>query len=99
MNKALNILGLCARAGRLVSGTQSVETALKTGKAMLVLLDAGASELTKKSMGDACRFRNVPMAILEEQSLGQAIGRPGRMAAAVTDVPFADRIRQLLSEG
>ena len=28
MNRACNMLGLCARAGRLVSGQQAVETAL-----------------------------------------------------------------------
>ena len=99
MNKAANMLGLCMRAGRLVSGAQSVEAAVKAGKARLVLVDAGASEETKKSFSDACRFRGIPMAQMENESLGFAIGRPGRMVAAVTDEPFANRIRQLLEEG
>lgn len=99
MNKAESMLGLCMRAGRLVSGAQGVETAVKAGKAYLVLVDGGASEETKKSVQDACRFRKVPLAVMKEESLGSAIGKPGRMVAAVTDAPFANRIRQLLEEG
>ena len=92
MNRACNMLGLCARAGRLVSGQQAVETALKAGKAKLVLVDEGASDGTKKALG------GVELIEMGEQALGNAIGRPGRMAAAVTDAPFAERIRQLLTQ-
>ena len=99
MNKSANMLGLCMRAGRLVSGAQGVESAVKAGKAYLVLVDADASEETKKSVSDACRFRQIPLAVTERELLGSAIGRPGRMVAAVTDAPFANRIRQLLEEG
>lgn len=98
MKQACNMLGLCARAGRLVSGQQAVETALKAGKAKLVLVDAGASDGTKKALNDACRYRGVELIQMGEQALGNAIGRPGRMAAAVTDAPFAERIRQLLTQ-
>ena len=98
MNKALNMLGLCARAGRLVSGAQGVEIAVKAGKAYLVLIDGGASQETKKSIMDACAYRKVDAEIIEEQALGNAIGKPGRMVAAVTDESFANRIRQLLKE-
>ena len=64
----------------------------------LVLVDEGASDGTKKALGDACRYRGVELIQMGEQALGNAIGRPGRMAAAVTDAPFAERIRQLLTQ-
>lgn len=98
MNKALNMLGLCARAGKLVSGSQSVESALKSGKAKLVLVDEDASALSKKELSDACAYRGVPKAEIQKQALGASIGKPGRMMAAVTDESFAERICQLLKE-
>ena len=58
MQSALNLLGLCKRAGRLVSGISAVELALKKGEAKLVLLDAGASDNSKKNVADACAYRH-----------------------------------------
>lgn len=96
MDSAAALLGICARAGLIASGQTAVEQALKRGKAHLVVMDAMISEGSKKALSDACRFRNVPAAILNSQSLGDAIGKPGRMTAAVTDTALADRIRRIL---
>lgn len=98
MNKLLSMLGLSARAGRLVSGVQAVEIALKKGEAKLVILDEDASEGTKKQMTDACLHRKTPLITVSASSLGDAIGKPGRMIAAVTDLSFAERIYQLYKE-
>ena len=50
MNKLLSMLGLSARAGRLVSGVQAVEIALKKSEAKIVVLDADVSESTKNGI-------------------------------------------------
>ncbi len=99
MNPAYDMLGLCRRAGKLVSGAQAVGDALKKGKAHLVLIDASASEATKNALKNSCRGRNVAAEEIESQALGHAIGKPERMTAAVTDAGFADRIRKLLNNG
>lgn len=98
MNKLLSMLGLSARAGRLVSGVQAVEIALKKGEAKIVIVDDDASEGTKKQMTDACLHRKTPLITVSASSLGDAIGKPGRMIAAVTDNSFAERIYQLYKE-
>lgn len=98
MNKLLSMLGLSARAGRLVSGVQAVEIALKKGDGKLVVLDEDASENTKKQISDACHHKKTPIITVPSCSLGDAIGKPGRMIAAVTDTSFADRIYQLYKE-
>lgn len=98
MNKLLSMLGLSARAGRLVSGVQAVEIALKKSEAKIVVLDADMSESTKKQMTDACLHKKTPLITVPASSLGDAIGKPGRMIAAVTDTSFADRIYQLFKE-
>ena len=96
MNRpALNLLGLCMRAGRLVSGEQAVLNAIRSGKARLVVVDAGASQNTQKMFADSCEYYDVARIMAPEGALGAAIGRPGRMAAAVTDEGFARRIQEL----
>lgn len=92
----LNLLGLCARAGRLKSGLEGCEQAVKRQGAPLCLVDEGISPASRKAMEDACRFAGARLFQLPQGSLGQAIGKPGRMAAAVTDPGFATRLIQLL---
>ena len=95
MNKCLNMLGLCARARRLESGTQAVEISIKKGSARLVVIDEEASQETKKMFSEVCGAKKIPVIQVEGSMLGDAIGKPGRRVAAVTDDSFADRIRQL----
>ena len=92
------MLGLCARAGRLVSGEQAVEIALKKGSAKLVVADNEAANNTIKAVSSACANKNVPFITVSGSSLGDAIGKPGRMLLAVTDESFAARIYQLFKE-
>jgi ribosomal protein L7Ae-like RNA K-turn-binding protein len=98
MTKAMNMLGLCARAGKIVSGEKAVDEAVKKGGAFLVLVDGAISETGKKALDDACRFRNVERIVTPEGELGRAIGRPGRMAVAVTEKGFAEHIALLARE-
>ncbi len=98
MNKLLSMLGLAARAGRLVSGVQAVEIALKKGDCKLVIIDEDASQNAKKQITDACDHKKTPFIMVSASSLGDAIGKPGRMIAAVTDDSFAGRIHQLHKE-
>ena len=96
MNRqALNMLGLCMRAGRLASGEQACLAAIRRGTACLVLVDASASANTQKMFTDSCAYYEVALLIAPEEALGAAIGKPGRKVAAVLDEGFAGRIRQL----
>ena len=49
------------KAGKIASGDFSVEKAVRSGTAKLVMLDESASENTKKQWRDACSFRNIPL--------------------------------------
>jgi len=90
------VIGLCARAGQAVSGGSGCEAAVRGGQAALVLLDGGASANLRKKFADACAFRRVPLYTLEAGQLGRAIGKPGRMVAAVKPGALADTLRSLL---
>ncbi len=96
LRQALGLLGLCARASRLVSGEGTCELTLRKGDAKLVLIDSGASNNTKKKFLDACAFRNVPYRMLPEDELGKAIGKNSRMVAVITDISFSLKLIDLL---
>lgn len=87
--KFLNLMGLCMRAGRLVSGEDACIKAIRSGSAHLVILDGGASANARKALTDACAYRSVPMLETGEGELGAAVGKPNRKAVAVTDAGFA----------
>lgn len=97
-SRVSGLLGLCARAGKLASGEAMCEKLIKSGGAHVALVDAGASDRAKKQMRDACAFAGVELFELAEGALGQAIGKPGRMAACVADVGFAKKLIQLLPQ-
>ncbi|MDO4543023.1 MAG: ribosomal L7Ae/L30e/S12e/Gadd45 family protein [Clostridia bacterium] len=91
MNPRLdNALGLCMKAGKCQSGEFAVETAVKQGKAKLVLLQTDASENSKKGYADLCAYYKVPLIMTD--NVGKAIGKPSRMAMAVTDESFVKMI-------
>lgn len=98
MSAVSGLLGLACRAGQIALGADMALQEIKAGKAALLLLDAGASEGTKKKLLDACAFRKVPVYTLPEDEISRACGRDGRMAAAVRKGNLAARMRELLSE-
>ena len=95
MRRYLNMLGLAVRAGKVTSGEKASLQAIRNGTACLVILDRAAAKNAEKSITDACKWHEVPLVLTEENELGHAIGKPGRMVAAVTDPPLADRINLL----
>ena len=95
MDRYLGMLGLCARAGRLITGEKACVQAIRTGSAFAALLDGAASENAVKALTRACENHGVPLVRTAPCALGDAIGKPGRMAACVTDAGFARRLIEL----
>ncbi|MBQ2700676.1 MAG: ribosomal L7Ae/L30e/S12e/Gadd45 family protein [Clostridia bacterium] len=91
------LLGLSARAGQLIFGESGCVTAIRAGKAALVLVDESASENAKKRYQDACRSHECAMVFLPQDLLSQAVGRSGRMACVCPPGPLAQRLKQVLA--
>ncbi len=85
--KLRGALGFSMRSGNLVAGDFACESAVKKGKAKLVALDDSASSNTKERYQGFCERAGIPCILME--GMGEAIGKPGRMVAAVTDASFA----------
>lgn len=97
-NRVIGFLGLCMRAGRIISGQEACVDLVRRDAAALVLLDAGASENTHKRIADACHSHGVPMWCLREGALGQAIGKRGRMVIALEAGGMAQNLLSMLDE-
>lgn len=99
-DKALSMLGLAQRAGKVVSGEFSTEKAVKSIKASLVVVAADASDNTKKMFGDMCRYYNVPIYYYsDKETLGHCIGKQFRASLAVIDEGFGRQIIKHLDNG
>lgn len=92
-SKLFGMLGLAAKAGKIVSGEFSVEKAVKERSACLVILAEDASENTKKHFGDMCSYRKIPILFFgTKEELGSCIGKSFRANIAITDQGFAESI-------
>jgi ribosomal protein L7Ae-like RNA K-turn-binding protein len=99
MNRMLNMLGLCMRAGKIISGEKACVQAVRAGAACAVVLDKAAAKNATKALTDACAYHEVPLIYSPENELGFAIGKPGRMVAAITDPSMAGRILEYQKQG
>ena len=60
--------------------------------------DSGASDNTKKRMRDSCAYSGVRLAETAAGRLGEAVGRPGRMSAAVAKGTLGDKLASLAAQ-
>ena len=95
--KIYSLLGLCQKAGKLVSGEFSVENSIKSGKAAFVIVSRDASENTAGKFRNKCEYYGVPMAVFgDKELLGHAIGKEVRTSIAITDNGFAKTLQKNL---
>lgn len=98
-DRILSLIGLCAKAGKIVSGEFACENAIKEGKAFLVLVANDASNNTRKKFQDKSNFYEVPCFVYgDKDSLGHAIGREMRAMVAITDQGLARSIEKQLGQ-
>jgi ribosomal protein L7Ae-like RNA K-turn-binding protein len=95
--RAYGMIGLAARAGKAVSGSDAVTGAIRSGNVKLLIItkdisrnslekilkNTGSKEITCYSFG-------------KSEELGYALGKPDRTAAAITDKSFAEGISAIL---
>lgn len=96
LNNLLMTVGLCAKAGKLVFGTEQICDALHSGKKVYAVLEASdTSANTHKKLTDKCNYYGVKIFRLEADTavLAHAVGKSSATAAvAVTDQGLAKAI-------
>lgn len=98
----LRFLGLAAKAGKVTSGFDQVETALRKGNVKLLILSTDISRNTLSQILDIGAKGDVTMpdaySFATKEQLGRAIGKPDRAVVAVTDTGFADKLSAMLAQ-
>ena len=93
MNNIISLLGLCMKAGKLISGEFLVEKGIKNGSVVLAIVASDASENTKKKFNDMCSFRDIELiSFADKETLGRAIGKDIRASIGICDEGFAKTI-------
>ena len=94
------MLGIAMRAGQLSLGESGVLKTVSSGTALFMILDADASDNTKKKFRNMCAYYQVPLFILKEdkEMLGKAMGKEFRASAAVQDENFANALIKKLAD-
>ncbi|WP_019879608.1 L7Ae/L30e/S12e/Gadd45 family ribosomal protein [Succinispira mobilis] len=99
MQKTKAALGLAQKAGKLASGDTSVDNAIKTGKAKLLIIATDVAFNTKKNLKLLAERYSIPAyEILTKEELGSAIGRAQRACIAVLDANFVKMIVNSISQ-
>jgi ribosomal protein L7Ae-like RNA K-turn-binding protein len=94
---ALRYLGLAARGGAVVPGTERVREAVRGKGTLLVLLATDASENSRDKLMPLLTARGTPHAVaFTRAQLGWAVGRSPLGAVAITDAGLAGRIAESL---
>ena len=91
--KMLGMLGLAARAGKIVSGMDAVKEKVEKSKVKLVIISEDVSEKSKENIKYVCTNNGVMViefSTMEE--LGKVIGKRNRAIIGITDKSFSDGI-------
>lgn len=99
MDKALGLIGMAKRAGRLCGGADMVEDAVRSGRARLVVIASDAAKNSKKSITDCCVYYKVKYLIYsDKEQLGKAIGADNTAAVSVNDEGLAEAVSNRIAE-
>jgi len=99
MNNIYSFLGICMKAGKLVSGEFMVEKSIKEHSVKLTIIAEDASNNTKKKFINLCNYRNIPYIILGDKlKLANAIGKEMRTTIGICDSGFANKILSIYEQ-
>jgi ribosomal protein L7Ae-like RNA K-turn-binding protein len=92
-------MGLAARAGAVVWGTQQVREAVRAGRVHFAMVADDLTATGRDKLIPMLDGREVPYAVrYSRDRLGGAVGRSPLAALGVTDAGFGARLRGLLED-
>lgn len=95
----LNMLGLAKRAGKVTTGEELCKRAVQSGVSRLIIIASDASDNTKKSIINSCKYYNVRyITAADKAEIGKFTGAKSRAVASVNDNSFAKAILDRLEK-
>ena len=98
LKQILFSIGLAKKAGKVISGTDSVCDEIRKNKIFLVLCACDVSENTKKKISDCCKYYQITLRFPEfpKETLGKAIGKSFSACVGITDQNLSELISRNL---
>ena len=97
MNKVYGMVGISAKAGKVVAGTDIVIENMKKRKLSLVIVAEDASDKTKKEMTFNCNKYNVKIKFFGDiDTNSKAIGKSNKAIIGILDKGLAESIEKLI---
>lgn len=97
--KAINLLGLAQRAGKLTTGTETVIGKLNKGKIKAVIMASDIQDNTAEKVDRAARKANVPIInLFTADEISKAISKK-RKVLGLTDAGFTKALVKKVNEG
>ena len=98
--KITGMLGLAAKAGKIVSGANATKEAILKGKIKLLIIAEDASERTKTNFLELAKTRNIPIHIIMNiEELSNAIGKKNKAIVGLIDFNFSKAIIKIIDGG
>ena len=100
MDKALSFLGLCKKAGKLLTGEDGVSGAVRAGEAVLIMTASDTASNTTKKALNLSEWTHTPHVQLpwDKDTLGELLDKRVCAILALTDQGLAKAFAKKLSE-
>ena len=96
-DRVLALLGIAARAGAIVPGTERVRAAASGGELAFAIVAVDASANAHDKLLPLLERRGVPHAVKYARGqLGEAVGKAGLSAVGIADRGFARRLEDMI---
>ena len=96
INKVYGLLGLCARAGKIVSGMDAVSDEIKRNKVKLLIVAEDASQKTASNIKYLAERKKIPMIVIGTiEKNSKAIGKENRAIIGIKDKNISDGIKKI----
>ena len=92
--KFLGLFGLCVKSGNVQYGAYGCMSAIKKRKIKLLIIDASASENTKKEFADKCLYNNIRYIIWDKEPIGRIAGKPKHKLFGIKCQNFANKLAE-----
>lgn len=95
--KIYQLIGICQKARKLVSGEFPCKQAVLSNRACLVIVAEDASENTKKLFKDKCIYRKIQCIFWgKKEKLGNILGKEQRAVIAILDKNLALKLSEMI---
>ena len=100
MNKALGLIGISAKAGKIVYGTDSCINAMKNNKVKLLIVSNEASEKSKKNLKYYAEKYNIQICFFGTiEELSKSIGKKNKIVVGILEENLAKEIQKIINGG